>query len=66
MTRLQRAGHARVLQAWLAQRDCLDPVWATAASLNDYGLRLTPEQARQLAGELHAVLDRWMRTHPAD
>ena len=66
MTRLQLDGHARVLQAWLAQRDELDPVWATAASLNDYGLRLTPGEARRLADELGAVLDRWMQAHPAD
>ena len=66
MTRLQLTGHARVLQAWLAQRDALDPAWASAASLSDYALRLTPEQARGLAGELGAVLDRWLQQHPAD
>jgi hypothetical protein len=27
MTRLQLAGHARVLDAWLAQRDLLGPQW---------------------------------------
>ncbi|CAA9333110.1 MAG: Transcriptional regulator, ArsR family [uncultured Frankineae bacterium] len=66
MTRLQLAGHARVLSAWLAQRDELDPAWATAASINDFALRLTPEQARRLAAELSAVLHRWVQAHPAD
>ena len=66
MTRLQLAGHGRVLQAWLDQRDELGPAWASAASLNDYGLRLTPAQARDLVTELGAVLDRWMSAHPAE
>ncbi len=65
MTRLQIAGHARVLDAWLAQRASLDPAWTAAASVNDYALRLTPEQALALAEELGAVLDRWLATHPA-
>ena len=65
MTRLQIAGHGRVLDAWLAQRAALDPAWTAAASINDYALRLTPEQARTLADELLAVLDRWSTQHPA-
>jgi DNA-binding transcriptional ArsR family regulator len=66
MTRLQLAGHGRVLQAWLAQRDSLDPTWTSAASLNDYALRLTADQTRRLAEELFAVLDRWLAEHPAE
>ena len=65
MTRLQITGHGRVLNAWLEQRDRLDPAWTAAASLNDYALRLTPPQARALADELGAVLDRWLEQHPA-
>ena len=65
LTRLQIAGHARVLDAWLEQREQLGPAWTTAASLNDYALRLTPPQARALAEELTAVLDRWLEQHPA-
>ena len=65
MTRLQVTGHGRVLDAWLAQRAALDPAWTAAASINDYALRLTPEQARTLADELLAVLDRWSTQHPA-
>ena len=65
MTRLQLAGHGRVLDAWLSQREQLGPEWATAASLNDYALRLTPSQARELADELGSVLARWLAAHPA-
>jgi DNA-binding transcriptional ArsR family regulator len=65
MTRLQIAGHARVLDAWLAQREGLDAAWTAAASINDYALRLTAPQARALADELGAVLDRWLAEHPA-
>ncbi len=66
MTRLQIAGHGRVLDAWLAQREQLDPAWTSAASLNDYALRLTPDQAGALAEELTAVLARWVAEHPSD
>jgi DNA-binding transcriptional ArsR family regulator len=66
MTRLQIDQHARVLDAWFTQKDSLNPEWAAVASLNDHGMRLRPDQARRLADELNAVLDRWMREHPAD
>jgi DNA-binding transcriptional ArsR family regulator len=64
MTRLQIDQHARVLDAWHVQKDQLGEEWQAAASLNDHGMRLRPEQARQLADELNAVLDRWMAHHP--
>jgi DNA-binding transcriptional ArsR family regulator len=66
MTRWQIDQHARVLNAWRAQQDQLDPAWAGATSLNDYALRLRPEQARSLLAELDAVLNRWMDEHPVD
>ena len=66
LTRLQLAQHARVLQAWQDQRGALDPAWTAGASLNDYALRLRPAQARELAAEVSAVIDRWMDEHPAD
>jgi DNA-binding transcriptional ArsR family regulator len=66
MTRLQIDQQARVLDAWQAQRDALGADWTAAASLNDHVLRLRPEQARELADELNAVLDRWATAHPAD
>jgi phenylpyruvate tautomerase PptA (4-oxalocrotonate tautomerase family) len=34
--------------------------------LNDYALRLTPDQAGALAEELTAVLARWVAEHPSD
>ena len=40
--------------------------WATVASLNDYALRVRPEEARALVAELNAVLQRWMDAHPSD
>ena len=66
MTRLQIDQHARVLDAWFTQKDALGPEWAAVGSLNDHGMRLRPDQARQLADELNAVLDRWMAEYPAD
>ena len=66
MIRLQLAGHARVLTAWQAQKDELPAEWTPVASLNDYALRLRPDQARALARELNDVLTRWLEAHPAD
>jgi DNA-binding transcriptional ArsR family regulator len=66
MTRLQLDQHARVLTAWRRQKEQLDPAWTAGASLNDYALRLRPEQARALLAQLDAVLNRWMDEHPAD
>lgn len=66
MARLQLDAHGRVLQAWYAHKDDLAEQWSAAASLNDYALRLTPEQTRELAAELNGVLDRWLADHPAD
>lgn len=66
MLRLQIAGHGKVLQAWLRDRGELDPAWEQAASVNDYGLRLTADQARALTEELGTVLDRWLEAHPPD
>jgi DNA-binding transcriptional ArsR family regulator len=66
MTRLQIDLHARVLDAWHVQKEQLGADWQGVASLNDHGMRLRPEQTRQLADELNAVLDRWMTEYPAD
>ena len=66
MTRLQLGQHARVLTAWRQQKQQLDPAWTAVASLNDYAVRLRPDQARALAAELDAVLTRWMAEHPTD
>jgi DNA-binding transcriptional ArsR family regulator len=54
----------RRLKAWLEQRDDLSPGWTEASSLNDYALRLTPAQARELSKELTDVLAGWVERHP--
>ena len=64
MVRMQLDQHGRVLNAWREQKDQLDPAWTAAASLNDYALRLRPEEARGLVAELDVVLTRWMDEHP--
>jgi DNA-binding transcriptional ArsR family regulator len=64
MTRLQLDGHARVLTAWQARKQELPAEWTTVASLNDYALRVRPEEARALVAELNAVMTRWMDEHP--
>jgi DNA-binding transcriptional ArsR family regulator len=66
MSRLQIDQHARVLDAWHTQKEALGPEWEAVASLNDHGMRLRPDQARALADELNAVLDRWMTEYPGD
>lgn len=66
LRRQQLTGHARVLNAWQSQERELDPAWSAAASLNDYALRLRPDQAKSLQRELNAVMMRWLADHPAD
>jgi DNA-binding transcriptional ArsR family regulator len=66
MSRLQIDQHAKVLDLWHTQKESLGPEWAAVASLNDHGMRLRPDQARALADELNAVLDRWMTEYPGD
>jgi DNA-binding transcriptional ArsR family regulator len=66
LTRLQIDQHARVLDAWRSQKGRLDPAWTAASSLNDYVLRLRPDEARALVDELNAVLTRWIGAHPSD
>ena len=66
LRRQQLAGHARVLNAWQSQQHELDPAWSAAASLNDYALRLRPDQATSLERELNDVMRRWLADHPTD
>ena len=66
LRRQQLAGHARVLNAWQSQERELGSAWSAAADLSDYALRLRPDEAKTLAGELHAVMRRWLEAHPAD
>src|SRR3712207_612214 len=55
----------RLLAAHAEQREDLEPEWRDATALNDWGLRLSPAAARELAEELDGVLRRW-RTERED
>ncbi|MCW2700487.1 MAG: arsR1 [Blastococcus sp.] len=66
LTRMQVDVRGRIFAAWQSQKTELDPAWAAAASLNDYGLRLRPEEARELSAELHALMQRWITAHPGE
>ena len=52
----------RLLATYLAEQAGLDDEWRAAASLNDWGLRLSPGAVRELAEELGAVAARWRDT----
>lgn len=66
MMRLAVALQGRVLEAWLEGRGGLDAAWSSGSTVNDYALRLRPEQAQALVAELDGVLQRWMSAHPSD
>jgi len=55
----------RTLMAHFEQRRDLGPAWEAAASLNDYMLRLTADEARAMADELNAVLASWRERTPS-
>lgn len=52
----------RLLANYAEESQTIDDEWRTAASLNDWGLRLSPASVRELAEELNAVLARWRDT----
>ena len=56
------AQQRRMLAAHATERERLDDDWRAAVSLNDWGLRLSPASAQELADELNAVLGRWRET----
>lgn len=49
----------RTLAAYVDQRRDRDADWEPAASLNDYAMRMRPEDAIAMADELNAVLAHW-------
>ncbi len=53
------AHQRRMLAAFAAERERTDDEWRAAASLNDWGVRLSPTRARELIGELNDVVQRW-------
>ena len=58
----QVAQQQRLLGNYLAEQSGLDEEWRAAASMNDWGLRLSPAAVRELAEELNAVIARWRDT----
>ena len=52
----------RLLANYLAEQPGLDAEWRAAASMNDWGLRLSPAAVRELAEELNAVVARYRDT----
>jgi DNA-binding transcriptional ArsR family regulator len=52
----------RLLANYVAEHADLGTEWRAAASMNDWGLRLSPAAVRELAEELNAVLARWRDT----
>ncbi|MBN1091937.1 helix-turn-helix transcriptional regulator [Blastococcus sp. TML/M2B] len=57
------AQQRRMLAAFAANREQDDDEWRATASLNDWALRLSPARARELVGELNAVVQRWRDEH---
>ena len=62
LLRRQLGQQQRLLANFLNEERDLDPEWRAAASMNDWGLRLSPAAVRELASELNAVLARWRDT----
>jgi hypothetical protein len=52
----------RLLANYAEESQTLDDEWRTAASLNDWGLHLSPTAVRELAEELNTVIARWRDT----
>ncbi|GGT14586.1 ArsR/SmtB family transcription factor [Streptomyces chromofuscus] len=51
--------HARELATWVGTREDWLPAWAQSTDMSDWTLRLTPERARELIGEVHELLERY-------
>ncbi|MFF7213423.1 helix-turn-helix domain-containing protein [Streptomyces sp. NPDC008238] len=51
------AVHATELETWLATVGDWSEEWRRSFDLSDFALRLTPERARALRAELHAVVE---------
>jgi predicted ArsR family transcriptional regulator len=56
---LQVDQRRRTLAAYIDQRRERSDAWEAAGSLNDYAMRMRPEDAAAMADELTAVLARW-------
>jgi DNA-binding transcriptional ArsR family regulator len=58
--------HARWTDDWLARRDSWPVEWIDASDLSDDIVRLTPQRAKQLGRDLHAVLKQYRDTEDDD
>ncbi|MEU6237293.1 helix-turn-helix domain-containing protein [Kitasatospora sp. NPDC047058] len=57
---LQLERQAGLVRAWTATRPDYDPAWHEGCAVaTEAWLRLTPEEAREFAADLVAVLERW-------
>lgn len=56
--------HTRSLLAAVAERPDLPTAWASAGTLSDWQLRLTPEQAETLESRLFEVLEEYRQADP--
>lgn len=57
--------HMQRVAAFVSEKESWPEPWIDAADISDAWMRLTPERAKQLTQDLHAVLDRY-REDPAD
>ena len=56
----------RQIQQAVEDQSTLDDSWRLASDFSDWSLRLTPDEARSLVRDLHAVLDRYRWWRPED
>ncbi|MFB6888640.1 ArsR/SmtB family transcription factor [Kitasatospora sp. NPDC056327] len=58
------AAHTLIAQTALNAYETMPVEWRHSLDFSDLALQLTPEEARQLAGELSAVISRYRRIDP--
>jgi DNA-binding transcriptional ArsR family regulator len=58
--------YAAQIQEAVEEQSTLPDEWRSLGSASDWSLRLTPDEARRLHDELHAVVDRYRLWHPED
>jgi DNA-binding transcriptional ArsR family regulator len=58
--------YTETLMQYAAEHRFLPQAWQTASTTSDWHLRLTPERADELLGELVAVIDRWSEQEDAE
>lgn len=56
--------HATRMMAWLGALPDSSGAWKHAGGISDWGLALSPEEAKLLEGEIEAVVSRYPRHDP--